>query len=170
MLGNVYKSLVLAVICFLFFINSSNHAKLIPYFGTYEKKFLYTFQIGDKLVGNGEMLLTIKKNKIEGTAIGLGMTSNCNVELCSMINGIIDLNKGKIDVNIIGEGDPTGIILPGKINFHGPLKGFLQHKKFNLTGKVNINGRLASLAGFKKSEKLQVIISDPSLLIALKNI
>lgn len=172
-LKKIIKSAFWSVLLFLFlFLISSNsgninHAKLISSnTAQLEKTLPYTFSVGKKLTGTGDMTLTIEGKTIKGTALGIGMTCQCDVDFQTNIEGTIDPNKGKINVNVIGIGDPN-IPIPGKINFHGPLKGFLKHKKLNLAGKVNIKGKLASYAGFKKTENIIIQIEDPSFATTL---
>lgn len=164
-------SALLFLCIFLLTKNSGNvnHAKLLyQNISQYEKTIPYTFKVGEKLAGTGDMILTIDGKKIKGTALGLGRTCQCNVDFHTNIEGTIDTSCGKVNVTVIGIGDPLGIPIPGKINFHGPLKGFVNHKKLNLIGKVNIKGKLASFAGFKKIEDIVIEISDPSLALKLK--
>ena len=129
----------------------------------YEKELAYSFKIADKLIGNGVIKLSIENNKLQGTAKGFGMTSACNadVNLYTNINGILADSDGDISVSVEGEGVPLRSPLPGKISYHGPLKGFLQNEKLSLTGKVHIKGFLASYAGFKKIEDLLIEIENP---------
>ena len=123
-----------------------------------EKELTYTFKVSDKLEGKGKMTVTLENKKIVGTAVGLGMSCQCNVNLNSSISGTVDEKNKQINVSITGIGDPVGILIPGKIAFSGPLKGEINNKVLELSGKVKIKGRLASYAGFKEIELLVINI------------
>ena len=77
-------------------------------------------------------------------------------------SGIIDLTLEK-NKNVCGTGNPIGILIPGKITFNGPLKGYIKNKILTLKGKVNIKGKLASLGGFKNKEDILIEIQGASL-------
>ena len=150
-----------------------NHAKLInhchdvtSYTPTYKEELVYTFKVADKLVGNGAIKLTIEKNKIRGTATGLGMVTQCDIDFLTSIEGTLNSKSGDIDVIVTGEGNPLKIPVPGKVSFYGPLKGFLKNDKLILVGKVNIKGYLAHCAGFKNKEDLLIEMPLSPLYIA----
>lgn len=131
-----------------------------------EEKLPYTFNISDKLTGSGEVNLFIGKNKIKGSAIGIGMTCQCDVDLTTNIDGLFsDLEY--ISVIVSGIGDPKGLI-PGKISFSGPLKGEVSKGKISLVGNVNIEGKLAKLAGFNEVEEVVIEIPATTLIQAYK--
>ena len=134
------------------------------------EKLNYTFKVSDKLIGSGVIDLTLEKNKIKGIATGLGMACQCNVDFNTNIDGLINKATGNIDVTVCGIGNPIGILIPGKITFNGPLKGYINNKSLTLTGKVNIKGSLARCAGFKNTEDILIEITDPFLARALKQI
>lgn len=165
---------IFVFICLFLITNNAgniNHAKLIyQNIPQYEKTLSYTFKVGKKLAGTGDMALSIEGKKIKGTALGIGKTCQCNVDFHTNIEGTIDTSCGKVNVNVAGIGDPLGIPIPGTINFHGPLKGLVKHKKLNLIGKVTIKGILAKYAGFKKTENIVIEINDPSFAITLEEI
>lgn len=127
------------------------------------EKLNYTFKVSDKLIGSGIIDLTLRKNKIKGIATGLGMACQCNVDFNTNIDGIINKKTGNINVNVHGTGNPIGILIPGKITFNGPLKGYIKNKILILEGKVNIKGKLASLGGFKNKEDILIEIQGASL-------
>ena len=127
------------------------------------EKLNYTFKVSDKLIGSGIMDLTLKRNKIKGIATGLGMTCQCNVDFNTNIDGLINKSTGNIYVTICGIGNPIGILIPGKITFDGPLKGYLNNNNLTLIGKVNIKGKLANLGGFKNMENIKIEIEGSSL-------
>ena len=150
---------------------STNYAKLIHKNAyQYEKDLAYTFQITGKLIGDGDVKLLIEKNKIKGDAFGIGMTTQCDIKLYTNLEGVIENKKGNIKVTICGEGHPQNIPIPGKINFCGPLHGIIKNNKLSLTGKINIKGRLASFAGFKKKEEIVIEITDPNLAKTLNKL
>ena len=78
------KKLVVLVLMLLFISTSKvniNHAKTITNCTQdISKEFAYTFKVSDKLDGAGEILLSIENNLIKGTATGLGMTCQCNID------------------------------------------------------------------------------------------
>lgn len=135
-----------------------------------QEDLTYTFKVADKLVGKGDIKLLVNKGQITGTACGIGMTSIYDVDFHTIINGTIDKSNSEINVNVSGEGDPLEVPIPGKISFHGPLKGFLDRGKLNLIGSVHINGILARYAGFKKTEDLVIEIEGPSLVASLASL
>lgn len=126
-----------------------------------EEQLDYTFKVSDKLFGNGEIKLSIGNNKVTGIAVGIGMTSKCNVDFLTKLDGTLGDSKRKIEVTISGEGDPQGVPIPGKIKFHGPLNGVYHGKKLFLVGTVHINGSLARYAGFNNTEELLIEIQEP---------
>ena len=144
------------------YANAVNPIKTNPITDFCGEKLNYTFKVSDKLIGSGIIDLTLEKNKIKGTAVGLGMTCQCNVDFNTNIDGLIN-KTGNIDVTVCGIGDPIGILLPGKITFNGPLKGYVNDKSLTLSGKVNIKGKLASLGGFKNKEDIVIEIQGASL-------
>ena len=141
-------------------INPTNTNPLTNFCGA---KLNYTFKVSDKLTGSGIMDLTLEKNKIKGIATGLGMACQCNVDFNTNIDGLINKATGNIDVNVCGIGNPIGILIPGKISFNGPLKGYVNDKNLILVGQVNIKGKLASLGGFKNKEDIVIEIKGSSL-------
>lgn len=155
-----------------------NHAKLLSQETKnnfcnkpFEKELIYTFKVSDKLIGDGAIKLQFENNKITGIATGIGMTWQCNVDFQTNIAGKLDSSNSYINVLVSGTGDPIGIPIPGKINFHGPLIGHLKDKKLSLVGTVNIEGKLAHCAGFKNTEDLLIEIpADESLTKVLKEI
>lgn len=136
---------------------------------TNQNEFDYTFKVGNKLEGDGQIKLIIEKNEIKGTAVGIGMTIQCNVDFLTKIHGKVNPKRG-LEISVDGIGDPIGIPIPGKITFQGPLKGFVHDKKLSLTGKVKIKGALARCAGFKKTEDILVEIPSSYLVKAFKKI
>lgn len=167
------KLLVLTILTlfFLLFTESKNinHAKILghcndiqAYFPKFENEFIYYFKIKDKLNGSGEIKLSIFKNKIIGVANGLGKITQCNVDFHTNIDGKFDCSNSCIEVTVSGEGDPLNLPIPGKVKFYGPLKGFIHNKKLCLSGKISLKGRLAKLAGFKKTEDLEIEIPMPT--------
>ena len=146
-------------------INPINTNPLTDFCG---EKLNYTFKVSDKLIGSGIMDLTLEKNKIKGIATGLGMACQCNVDFNTNIDGLINKATGNIDVNVNGIGNPIGILIPGKISFNGPLKGYVNDKNLTLIGKVNIKGKLASLGGFKNKEDIVIEIKGSSLANVFK--
>ena len=166
------KFIWVSIILLLFLCQSTNinQAKLIHSTNKYEKKLNYKFGVRNKLKGSGEMQLTIDENKIQGIALGTGVTSQYKVDFHSVIDGNLDIHRGKIKVDVIGEGDPVKVLLPGKISFHGPLEGQVKNKKLLLCGKVKVSGVLARIAGFKKTEKLKIEVTDSSFLKTLREI
>ena len=183
-LGNRLNSIYFSVILFLILFFppiaeiTVNHAKVINqcsyascniFATTYEKTLPYTFSIANKLVGTGAIELTIDKKLIKGIATGKGMACQCEIDFLTNIDGAI-ANSG-IDVSVSGVGDPIGIPLPGKVKFHGPLRGFFKNDKLSLTGKVTINGGLARAGGFRDTEDIVIEIdSDPILSKTFKEI
>ena len=140
-------------------INPVKTNTLIDFCG---EKLNYTFKVSDKLIGSGLIDFTLKKNKIKGIATGLGMCQ-CNVNFNTNIEGVISKKTGNIDVTICGVGKPIGILIPGKIAFNGPLKGYIKDKNLILEGTVRIKGKLASLGGFKNKENIKIEIEGSSL-------
>ena len=173
-----YAAISLSLICFLFFSSSHsniNHAQIINppnkiFYSVANKEYTYIFKISDKLVGTGEINLSVENNKIKGTALGLGMTNQCNIDFFTDIKGIVDTSEGNIKISVHGKGKPQGILLPGKVSYEGPLKGFLLGKTVTLKGDVKINGSLARLGGFRSKEDLTIEITDTSLARALSQI
>ena len=164
---SLYKSTLIALCLIPMFANSSNiyHAKVInnplKIIDTdLSKEFVYNFKISDKLIGNGDIKLTINGDKITGFASGLGMTCQCNVDLKTEISGEINKHDGSIVINVSGIGDPLGIPIPGKVTFKGPLNAFPENEKISLIGKVEISGRLARYGGFNNIEDLVIEIPD----------
>ena len=177
LLSVIHYSMILILVFLFVSTNTSNinHAKMINQKENSSneiptKEFAYTFKVSDKLTGNGTILLSFQKNKLSGKASGLGMTCQCDVNFLSNITGSLDDSNKKLNVEMEGTGDPIGILIPGKITFRGPLKGFLSNGKVCLAGKVDIIGRLASLAGFEKKEDILIEIQDPSLAKTFKKI
>ncbi len=127
------------------------------------EKLNYTFHVSDKLIGSGLIDLTLEENKIKGIAKGLGMSCQCNVDFNTNINGSINKHTQDILVTVDGIGKPIGILLPGKIVFNGPLKGFIKNNNLMLEGEVNIKGKLARLGGFKNTENITIEIKGDSL-------
>ena len=171
--GTVFFLSLIIALFFLFSTTRSNinYAKLIhknTY--QYENSLAYTFKIADKLIGTGDVKMTIEKNKIKGIALGKGMTTQCDINLNTNLEGVIENKKGNVIVTISGEGHPQNIPIPGKIKFDGPLEGVIKNKRLNLVGKINIKGRLASFAGFKKKEELVIEITDPAFARTLTEI
>ncbi len=164
-------SLILILIIFL---ANNNHASAINpiktnIFSDFQgEKVHYTFKVSDKLIGSGVMDLSLQKNKITGIATGLGMSCQCNVDLNTNIDGLINTSTGNINVTVCGTGKPRGIPIPGKITFNGPLKGALNSKSLTLSGEVNIEGRLATLGGFKNKEDILIEIQIDSLASIFK--
>ena len=169
---------LIKVIAFLFFIlistlsfgstkrnyaNAINPAKTNSLFSFCGEKLNYTFKVSDKLIGSGIIDLALEKNKIKGIATGLGMACQCNVDFNTNIDGLINKATGNIDVTVCGIGNPIGILIPGKITFNGPLKGYINNKSLTLTGRVNIKGKLATLGGFKNKEDILIEIQGSSL-------
>ncbi len=134
----------------------------------YEDELDYSFNVSDKLSGNGEVKLLLSSSKLKGTAVGIGKTDQCDVDFLTDFEGDLNSKDGVITVSVKGEGDPKGIPLPGKIAFNGPLKGYLKDKKLNLVGKVQIKGKLARYAGFKKEEDLVIEIDTTKLVPAAR--
>ncbi|OGI20802.1 MAG: hypothetical protein A3B68_09720 [Candidatus Melainabacteria bacterium RIFCSPHIGHO2_02_FULL_34_12] len=135
----------------------------------YTDELSYDFRISDKLEGTGTIKLTLHKNKLKGTATGIGKTNQCEVDFLTKLEGA--LSGEAINVSVKGEGDPLGIPIPGKIAFQGPLKGYFKDNKLCLTGKVHIKGRLARYAGFEETEDLFIeILNGDSLSQTLKKI
>jgi len=132
----------------------------------FEEKLPYTFNISDKLVGSGEVDLSIDGNKIKGSAIGIGKTGPYDVDLTTDINGLFR-NLDYINVKVSGIGDPKGLI-PGKIGFSGPLKGEVINGKISLAGSVKIEGKLAKLGGFNEVEKVVIEIPATALIQAYR--
>lgn len=139
-----------------------NHSDLIKNF-KFEKKVDYSFKIANKLLGDGKANLKISHNLISASAEGLGKTDRCNVDLSSSLSGKFDLISGEIIVDMEGIADPIKIAIPGKVVFNGPLKGYIENGTVKLTGSVNVDGYLASVAGFNENEIVEVEISDPTL-------
>ena len=80
---------------------STNYAKLIHENAyQYEKDLAYTFQITGKLIGDGDVKLLIEKNKIKGDAFGIGMTTQCDINLYTNLEGVVENKKGNIKVTI----------------------------------------------------------------------
>ena len=145
------------------YANATNVEKTNPNISFNNEKLNYTFKVSDKLIGHGIIDLTLKENKIKGIATGLGMTCQCNVDFNTNIDGLINKKTRNIDIIVCGIGNPIGILIPGKITFNGPLKGYVKDKNLTLVGKVNIKGKLASLGGFKKKEDILIEIQGSSL-------
>lgn len=141
-----------------------NHCNDVVYNFPDEKDLTYTFKVADKLIGNGEMKLSIQNNRISGIARGMGKVTCYDIDFHTNIYGALDCLNGCVNVTVIGEGDPLKVPLPGKVSFEGPLKGYVQagtvDKKpvLRLIGKVHIKGKLAWLAGFKNTEDLVIEI------------
>ncbi len=177
LLSVIHCSMILILILLFVSTNTSNinYAKMINQKEIIcneipTREFPYTFKVSDKLAGNGTILLSFEKNKLSGKASGLGMTCQYNVNFLSNITGSLDDSNKKLNVEMEGIGDPIGILIPGKVTFRGPLKGFLSNGKVCLAGKVDILGGLASLAGFEKKEDILIEIQDPSLAKTFKKI
>lgn len=132
------------------------------------EKLIYSFEIIDKLKGNGEIALSLENEKLNGIATGIGMSCQCNVDFNTNISGVFDKSGKNIEVTVEGIGKPIGIIIPGKITFSGPLKGIIANNYLNLTGKVNINGKLAKLGGFKEQENIMIKIQLQELVEKLE--
>ena len=155
---------VIAIVFVLFLLSGINYAKIIhvdskstlPNIN--QNEVAYTFKIKDKLNGKGEISISIQEGQVKGLANGIGMTAQCNVDFQTNIQGKVNELNNSISINVIGKGDPLGILIPGVVTFEGPLNGFVEKKKLTLTGKVNINGSLAKLAGFKKVEEIEIEI------------
>ena len=158
--------LILLIISNLY---NTNYASVNPAVFYSLEKLPYSFQVGNKLIGDGEMTICLEKNKISGKAIGIGKTNTYNIKLYSSIDGTLDLHKGSINININGDGNINQAFLGGKISFQGPLKGLFRHRDSKLIGEVNIKGKVARLAGFKKYEKILIVIKDPSFTSTLKD-
>ena len=141
-------------------INPIKQNSLVNFCG---EKLSYTFKVSDKLIGSGIIDLALEKNKLKGIATGLGMSCQCNVDFNTNIEGSVNKRTGNIDVTVCGIGKPIGILIPGKITFNGPLKGSVNNKSLTLSGKVNINGKLATLGGFKNKEDILIEIQGSSL-------
>lgn len=154
--------------------SNNNHASAVNpvktnIFSDFQAEELhYTFKVSDKLIGSGVMDLSLQKNKITGIATGLGMSCQCNVDLNTNIDGLINIPTGNINVTVCGTGRPIGIPIPGKITFNGPLKGALTNKSLTLTGEVTIKGKLATLGGFKNKEDIVIEIQVDSLASVFK--
>ena len=180
----IYCSSILLFILFLFSTNGTN----VNYAGVIDKshditdsliykvldksenKLAYKFEISEKLIGNGAVKLSLNENKIKGVATGIGMTCQCNVDFLTKMEGTLDKSSGIVTVNVKGIGNPVGIFRISKIGFNGTIKGTIQEEKLALNGKVNIEGKLARFAGFKKTEDLLIEIPVSSLNIGLKEI
>ena len=167
--------LILALLFFSTSTTNINHAKVINpkeinSLAFPEKELAYTFKVSDKLIGTGEISLSIQEKKLEGVASGIGMTCQCNVNFLTKISGRINESTKKLSVEVDGTGDPVGILIPGKVTFKGPLNGFLSNGKVCLSGKVNIEGSLARYAGFKDKEEILIEIPDPELAKAFKEL
>ena len=185
-LNKMIQCLLTLLLVLLFFAGSkvnTNHAKAAHEYKlassvtlskanrVHEDELDYGFKVSEKLIGSGVVKLVIDKNKLTGTATGLGKTVQCDVDFLTNFEGNVNDKNGSINISVNGIGDPKGIPIPGKISFDGPLKGHFKDKKLNLAGKVHIKGKLARVAGFKKEEDI-VIEIDTSKLIpsALKKI
>lgn len=129
------------------------------------KCFDYNFYVTGKLIGSGEINLSIiEEKKITGTALGVGKANQYEIDFQTIVDGAIDLKDGEIDVLVSGIGAPVGILVPGKITYKGPLKGAVENKTLKLTGQITIKGRLAELAGFYEKETITIEIPDQSLV------
>lgn len=167
---------VLALFYLWLISTNMNYAKVVRYPDKKEEQhillqgeeFGYTFNVADKLAGDGEIKLTVRKNKIKGMARGIGMLRQCDVDFYTNVSGLLDYTNGEINIVVKGEGDPKRIPLPAKVYFHGPLRGFLKDGKLCFTGEVSIKGALARLVGFKKKEDLSIEIPSPSLARSLQ--
>ncbi|KAF0227518.1 MAG: hypothetical protein FD167_4835, partial [bacterium] len=156
----VFFSMLLAVLLLLTSTSTTNtnHAKLI----NPTKDLAYIFKISDKLEGTGEMVLTLNKNKIKGTASGVGIACKRDINFLTNIEGTINYLNGDINVTVTGTGDPQGVIPLGKVVYQGPLKGSFVGSKIRLVGKVDIKGTVARYAGFKDKE--DILIEIPYLV------
>ncbi len=128
----------------------------------------YTFRIGDKLIGNGIVKLSLGKNKFTGTTIGIGKTTSYKIDFNTNIVGVVNDTNRYIDLTISGIGDPQGMLIPGTISYYGPLKGSFQNKKIRLSGKINIKGLFARFARFKKVEDIIIEIPYQSFAKTVK--
>jgi len=157
-----YVVISIFLICLLFFSSKHgniNHAQIINppsriLCSVANKEYTYNFKISDKLIGTGEVNLSVENNAIKGTAVGFGMTDQCDLDFLTNIKGLIDTASGDIKVSVNGKCEPKGLMLPAKVSFEGPLKGFLEGKTVRLQGNVNIKGGLARMAGFRNKEDL----------------
>ena len=151
-------------------IISPNGAKSYNLFDFKGQKLNYTFEIADKLSGDGAIQLTFSDNKIQGTATGLGKVSSGRIDLNTSIDGKINKLNGSLDVTIDGVGKPR--IVPGSVTFKGPLQGGINiaNGTIQLRGNVNINGRLASLAGFEDEEQVLIEIQIASVIKELRKL
>ena len=117
------KVVLLLISCFLstFTGENINHAMVLnqhstrPSNSTNQNEFDYTFKVGNKLEGDGQIKLIIKKNEINGTAVGIGMTTQCNVDFLTKIHGKVNPKHG-LEISVDGIGDPIGIPIPDAIN------------------------------------------------------
>lgn len=135
-------------------------AFIVPNF---EKELSYSFKIADKLDGKGAVNLSIIENKILGQSRGLGNTKRCKVDLVTNLSGVVNDKNGAITVSLNGVADPIKIPIPGKVTFNGPLTGEFKNGILFLTGTVNVDGYLASTAGFNSTEKVLIEIKDDVL-------
>ena len=174
-----YVVISLFLICLLFLSTKNgniNHAQIINapnkiFCSVANKEYTYNFKMSDKLIGTGEVNLSVENNEIKGTAVGFAMTDQCEkIDFLTDIIGLVDTANGDIKVSVNGEGQPKGILLPGKVSFEGPLKGSLNGKTVKLKGNVNIKGGLARIAGFKNKEDLTIEITDTSLARSLNQV
>ncbi len=156
---NLFLFILISIL--LFYTTNKNSANETNDFCS--EKLNYTFKVSDKLIGAGLIDLTLEKDKIKGIATGLGMSCQCNVDFNTNIEGSIDKHTGDVYITVSGIGKPIGILLPGKITFNGPLKGYIKNKNLTFRGKVNIKGALASLGGFKKKENILIEIEGEAL-------
>lgn len=159
----VLFSMILAILLLLTSTRTTNtnHAKVI----NKTKDLAYIFKIADKLEGAGAMVLTLEKNKIKGTANGVGIACKRDINFLTNIEGTINYLNGDINVTVTGTGNPQGVIPLGKVAYQGPLKGSLVGRKIRLVGKVDIKGSIARYAGFKDKE--DILIEIPYLVETL---
>lgn len=173
-----YVVISIFLICLLFFSDKHggiNHAQIINppsriLCSVANKEYTYNFKISDKLVGTGEVNLSVEDNEVKGTAVGFGMTVQCDLDFLTNIKGLIDTANGDIKVSVNGKCEPKGLMFPAKVSFEGPLKGFLEGKTVRLKGNVNIKGGLARMAGFRNKEDLIIEIEDTTLARSLNRI
>jgi hypothetical protein len=130
----------------------------------FERLVGYNFKVADKLIGSGQVNISIKDESIFGTATGLGTTSKCMVDFSTSLIGKLDKSNGDIKVDLDGIADPIKIAIPGKVTFKGPLEGIFENGSLKLVGIVEVDGYLASCAGFEKSENVEIEISDAVLV------
>lgn len=129
----------------------------------------YTFKVGTRedkslLFGTGMIKLSASRDKkMKGIATGIGMTHQGDIDFLTNLKGEIDDKHKVILASVNGVGIPIGILKVSKISFNGKVKGFLKEEKLTLVGKVNIEGKLAHLAGFKDVEDLLIEIPISSI-------